>query len=137
MSYSQNLLKLLGIKLANELTKTDLASNERVFRAILIQALEDAMSSSKFKRETYWKHDAHRWFLENSQDFQEICWSADLDPEFIRGEYMRLLKEREIFFSKMQAAWVDYRELYKMYRNAKDKEERRRIKSLIDKIKFN
>ncbi len=137
MSYSQNLLKLLGIKLANELTKTDLASNERVFRAILIQALEDAMSSSKFKRETYWKHDAHRWFLENSQDFQEICWSADLDPEFIRGEYMRLLKERKIFFSKMQAAWVDYRELYKMYRNANDKEERRRIKSLIDKIKFN
>ena len=102
MSYSQNLLKLLGIKLANELTKTDLASNERVFRAILIQALEDAMSSSKFKRETYWKHDAHRWFLENSQDFQEICWSADLDPEFIRGEYMRLLKERKISFENLK-----------------------------------
>ena len=123
--------------MANELTKSDLISEQRVFKAILIQALEDAMSLSVFKRETYWKHDAHRWFLENGKDFQQICWSADIDPEFIRSEYIRLCKERKIIFSKMQAAWIDYRELYKMYRGATNKEERRRIKSLIDNIKFN
>ena len=54
MSYSPNLLRILGIKLANELTKDNLISEQRVFKAILIQALEDAMSNSVFKRETYW-----------------------------------------------------------------------------------
>ena len=136
MSYSPNLLRILGIKLANELTKDNLISEQRVFKAILIQALEDAMSNSVFKRETYWKHDAHRWFLDNGKDFQQICWSADIDPEFIRGEYIRLCKERKIVFSKIQATWIDYRELYKMYRNASSKEERKKIKKLIEKIRF-
>ena len=83
------------------------------------------------------KHIGHRWFLDNGKDFQQICWSADIDPEFIRGEYIRLCKERKIVFSKIQATWIDYRELYKMYRNASSKEERKNIKKLIDKIRFN
>ena len=52
MSYSPNLLKNLGIKLAMEFTKEKRPPEIRLFQAILLQAFEDSLSLSGFKRET-------------------------------------------------------------------------------------
>ena len=131
MTCSPSLLKILGIKLANELIKPKTDPEQRLFQAIIVQALEDALSGSVFKKESYWKHDAHKWFLGNTPDFQDVCWSADLDPEFIRDEYIKLIKDRKIIFNKLQQSWINYRELYKMYRAANSKEERKKIRELI------
>lgn len=117
--------------MASELIQPKTDPEQRLFQAIIVQALEDALSGSVFKKESYWKHDAHKWFLGNTQDFQDVCWSADLDPEFIRREYIKLIKDRKIFFNKLQQSWINYRELYKMYRAAKSKEERKKIRELI------
>ena len=121
----------MGIKLSMELTKPKPVPEHRLFQAILVQALEDALNPSNFKKETYWKDDAHRWFLENSKDFQDVCWSADMDPEMIRGEYLKLVKNKKIIFTKLQQHWLNYRELYRLYREAGSKEERREIKKKI------
>ena len=121
----------MGIKLSMELTKPKPVPEHRLFQAILVQALEDALNPSNFKKETYWKDDAHRWFLENSKDFQDVCWSADMDPEMIRGEYLKLVKNKKIIFTKLQRHWLNYRELYRLYREAGSKEERREIKKRI------
>jgi hypothetical protein len=133
MTCSPGLLKNLGIKLAMELTKAKELSEHRLFQAILVQALEDALNPSNFKKEIYWKEDAHRWFMENSKDFQNVCWSADMDPEMIRGEYLKLIKNKKIIFSEYQQHWLNYRELYRLYREAGSKEERREIKKIIVK----
>ena len=114
-----------------ELTKPKPVPEHRLFQAILVQALEDALNPSSFKKETYWKDDAHRWFLENSKDFQDVCWSADMDPEMIRGEYLKLVKNKKIIFTKLQQHWLNYRKLYRLYREAGSKEERREIKKRI------
>ena len=131
MTCSPNLLKNLGIKLSMELTKPKPLSEHRLFQAIIVQALEDALNPSGFKKETYWKEDAHRWFIENSGDFQNVCWSAEMDPEMIRGEYLKLLRSNKIKFTKLQQHWLNYRELYRLYREAGSKEERREIKKRI------
>ena len=131
MTCSPSLLKLLGIKLANELIKPKADPEQRLFQAIIVQALEDALSISVYKKETYLKHDAHKWFLGNTSDFQDVCWSADLDPEFIRNEYIKLIKHKKVVFNKIQHSWINYRELYRLYRNAGSKEERRKIRELI------
>jgi hypothetical protein len=114
-----------------ELTKPKPVPEHRLFQAILVQALEDALNPSNFKKETYWKDDAHKWFLENSKDFQDVCWSADMDPEMIRGEYLKLVRNKKIIFTKLQRHWLNYRELYRLYREAGSKEERREIKKRI------
>tara|TARA_R100000149_G_scaffold65872_1_gene41841 strand:+ start:196 stop:600 length:405 start_codon:yes stop_codon:yes gene_type:complete len=126
------LLKLLGIKLAMELTKSKVISEQRLFQAIIVQALEDVMNPSSFKKETYWKEDAYKWFYNNSEDFQDVCWGADMDPEMIRDEFLKLVKNNKIYFTKLQTHWLNYRELYKLYREAESKEERREIKKRID-----
>ena len=114
MTCSPSLLKLLGIKLAMELTSHKPQAEQRLFQAIIVQALEDATNPSAFKKETYWKEDAYKWFYNNSKDFQEVCWSADMDPEMVRGEFMKLIKVGKIVFSKIQTHWLNYRELYRL-----------------------
>lgn len=122
----------MGIKLAMELTKTKVMSEQRLFQAIIVQALEDVMNPSSFKKETYWKEDAYKWFYNNSEDFQDVCWGADMDPEMIRDEFFKLVKTKKIYFTKLQNHWLNYRELYRLYREAESKEERREIKKRID-----
>ena len=131
MSCAPSLLKFLGTKLSLEITKPKPYAEQRLFRAIIVQALEDATNPSNFKRETYHKHDSHCWFIDNSNDFQEVCWGADMDPDFVRGEYLRLLDDGKIYFTKMQISWLRYRRLYKEYREAANKEERRKVRDKI------
>ena len=95
MNCAPNLLKFLGIKLSLEIVKPKAFAEQRLFQAILVQALEDAVNTSGFKKETYHKHDSHKWFVSNSVDFQDVCWGADMDPDFVRGEYMKWLMRVE------------------------------------------
>ena len=138
MSYSPNLLKNLGIKLAMMFTREKRPAEIRLFQAILLQAFEDSLSMSGFKRETYWKEDSYKWFLEDSKDFQYICWNADMDPQVVRDEFVKLMKNGKIKFTELQKSWINYREFYKHYRNAKTKEEREEVKRKIysDKVRI-
>ncbi len=138
MSYSPNLLKNLGIKLAMMFTQEKRPAEIRLFQAILLQAFEDSLSTSGFKRETYWKEDSYKWFLEDGKDFQYVCWNADMDPQVVRDEFVKLLKNGKIKFTELQKSWINYREFYKHYRNAKTKEEREEVKRRIysDKIRI-
>ena len=138
MSYSPNLLKNLGIKLAMMFTQQKRPAEIRLFQAILLQAFEDSLSMSGFKRETYWKEDSYKWFLEDGKDFQYVCWNADMDPQVVRDEFVKLMRNGKIKFTELQKSWINYREFYKHYRNAKTKEEREEVKRKIysDKIRI-
>jgi len=131
MTCAPSLLKFLGIKLSLQILQPKAFAEQRLFQAILVQALEDAVNPSGFKKETYFKHDSHKWFVTNSTEFQDICWGADMDPDFVRGEYMKMVDNGKIFFTKLQLSWIKYRELYKRYRECGTKDERRVIKKLI------
>ena len=131
MTCSPGLLKNLGIKLAMELTKYKEVAEQRMFQAILVQAFEDALNQSAFKKETYWKEDSYKWFLEDGKDFQFVCWNADMDPQVVRDEFIKLMRKGKIKFTELQRSWINYREFYKHYRNAKTKEERAEVKKKI------
>ena len=133
MNCAPSLLKSLGIKLSLEIVKPKAYAEQRLFQAILVQALEDAVNPSSFKKETYYKHDSHKWFVSNSEDFQDVCWGADMDPDFVRGEYFKMVEEGRVHFTKLQMSWIRYRDLYRRYRECSTKEERRIIKKLIFK----
>tara|TARA_E500000178_G_C16884327_1_gene690520 strand:+ start:624 stop:1025 length:402 start_codon:yes stop_codon:yes gene_type:complete len=132
------LLKNLGIKLAMMFTQQKRPAEIRLFQAILLQAFEDSLSMSGFKRETYWKEDSYKWFLEDGKDFQYVCWNADMDPQVVRDEFVKLMKNGKIKFTELQKSWINYREFYKHYRNAKTKEEREEVKRKIysDKVRI-
>ena len=93
MTCAPSLLKFLGTKLSLEIVKPKAYAEQRLFQAILVQALEDATNLSNYKKETYNKHESHLWFVNNSNDFKDICWGADIDPDFVRGEYLKLIDD--------------------------------------------
>ncbi len=41
----------------------------------------------------------------------------------VRDEFVKLMKNGKIKFTELQKSWINYREFYKHYRNAKTKEE--------------
>ena len=49
-----------------------------LFQAIILQELEDAISTSGVKKDTYWKEDSHKWFLENSKSFYLLHHGGDI-----------------------------------------------------------
>jgi hypothetical protein len=60
-----------------------------------------------------------------------------MDPQMVREEYIKLMKEGKIIFTKNQRSWINYRNYYKAYRNAKTKEERDLVRKTIfsDKVR--
>jgi hypothetical protein len=57
-------------------------------------------------------------------DFEQVCWLAGFDPDHINYQYKKCLKEKVIYFTSVQLYWIDYKEAYKDYREAEDKEQR-------------
>ena len=136
MSFSPGLLKILGIKISAQLVDSSRPPEQRLFQAIIVQAFEDALNSNPSKSESYYKIDAHNWFVNPTAVFDQICWLAGFDPEMITDRYQKLHDNGQVTFSKRQLAWVKYRNLYKEYRSIKDTEKRREIMGNIKKISF-
>lgn len=130
MSYSPNLLKLLGTDMASQII-SDKSPEQRLFQAIVLQAFEDALSTHGSKQESYLKKDAHDWFLEQTKSFEDVCWYAGFDPDIIHEKYVNLLKENKIIFTELQKSWVKYRNLYRNYRAANNSIERKTIMKRI------
>ena len=134
MNYSLNLLEILGTNLARELTREQRLPEERLFQAIILQAFEDALSNGELKQDAYSKQDSYNWFSTISQDFDTVCWFANFDPQIIRNKFNELVRNKTIHYTKKQLKWLRYRYLYKQYRDATTKLERRKILSEIKSI---
>lgn len=134
MNYSLNLLEILGTNIARELTREQRLPEERLFQAIILQAFEDALSDGEMKSDAYCKQDSYNWFSTISQDFDTVCWFANFDPEIIRNKFNELVRNKTIQYTKKQLKWLRYRYLYKQYRDATTKLERRKILSEIKSI---
>ena len=136
MSFSPSLLKILGTNISHALIDTTRPCEQRLFQAIIVQAFEDALNPSPTKTETYYKIDAHNWFMYADSMFEKICWLAGFDPDIITDRYKRLQDTGQVTFSKTQKTWVEYRKLYKDYRGANCSSERKIIMERIRKLKF-
>lgn len=134
--YSQDLLKLMGIRLASEFINEEIPREERLWKGVIVTALEDCLNTSDGKVEAYRKHEAHLWFLKNDQDFREVCWMANIEPALVRNRYLELHKKQKIFFTPIQKLWISYRENYKVYRECKSKTTRALVKKNIERIKI-
>jgi hypothetical protein len=133
--YSQDLLKVMGTRLATEFLKERTCNEERLWKSVIATAFEDCLNLSGTKNETYRKQDAHKWFIDGDSDFQNVCYMAGLDPLLVRNRYLTLYEEEVIIFTPVQKEWGKYRESYKVYRGDTTKEQRALIRKNIERIK--
>ena len=102
MSYSPHLLKSLGTNITSVLIQENRPCEQRLFQAIIVQAFEDALNPNPSKTETYYKIDAHNWFMYPDSVFVKICWLAGFDPDIITDRYKKLQATGQVTFTKIQ-----------------------------------
>lgn len=69
------------------------ASEQAVWRAVIVQALMDASSNSKKQENLQSKQEALVWLRGNSKDFLEVCQNAGFEPEFVRDMAKKALEK--------------------------------------------
>jgi len=64
----------------------------KLFRAILTQAISDAMYDGLYKYKIIDKREAIAWLTNNSNDFKTICHFADIDSEYASIKFTKAMK---------------------------------------------
>ena len=63
-----------------------------MFRAIITQAIEDAMYNGLYKYKIIDKREAIAWLTGNSNDFRMICHFADINHEYASLKFTKAMK---------------------------------------------
>ena len=100
------------MKIASEMLETEIPPEVRLWRAVITLAVEDVLNESQGRNESVIKAEAHDWFVGDSVDFNNVCFSARLDPEFVRDRYLRALDTGTIKFTKKQHLYIRYTKAY-------------------------
>ena len=64
----------------------------RLFRAIITQAIEDAMYDGLYKYKIIDKREAVAWLTSNSNDFKMICHFADINSDYASMKFAKAMK---------------------------------------------
>ena len=64
----------------------------KLFRAIITQAIEDAMYDGLYKYKIIDKREAVAWLTGNSNDFKMICHFADINHEYASLKFAKAMK---------------------------------------------
>ena len=133
MIYSLDLLKLMGINVSNDLIHENHVNQEqKLWRHVILNAFEDARLNSTDRKSSLNKLDAHDWINE-SKDFDQICWWAGWDPDEVRIRYRKALKNLDIQFNVKHIKWREYYVLYNELKLEADKDKRRELRKVVEK----
>ena len=133
MTYSVDLLKLMGIEFAQTILENkELAPEQKLWRGVLCNAIEDTMQNLPDRKTSIYKMEAHEWILSKDSDFEHVCYWAGFDPDLIKEKYLLAVKRGDIKFTEKQVNWVKYYRYYEAYKKEKNKETRHQYKKLAD-----
>lgn len=135
MSYYQDLLKLMGINFATEMVQQNKPSEVKLWRAVINNALGDISNNLSDRKSSIYKLDAHYWIVNNQEDFKKVCYYADLEPDNVRLQYLRAVKNKKIIFTDKQYKWKKYHENYQLLKEEKNKEERRKLRKIVEYLR--
>src|SRR6056300_1775194 len=135
MSYYQDLLKLMGINFATEMVKQDKTSEVKLWRAVINNALGDVTINLSDRKSSIQNLTVHYWITENSEDFQNVCYYADFEPSDIRLRYLKAVREGKVIFTDRQFKWKKYYDNFQLLKNEKDKEERKRLRKIVEYLR--
>ena len=125
----------MGLNIAEKLIENNQNPDTRIWRAVISLALEDVMITNQNRTESVLKGDAHDWFCSNSEDFNMVCFQAELEPKWVRMRYLDALEKGVIKFTHKQNLNIKYTKQYEKLRTATDKDQRRKINKVIDQLR--
>ena len=135
MNISSKILKIMGLNIAEKLIENNQNPDIRIWRAVISLALEDVMITNQNRTESVLKGDAHDWFCSDSEDFNMVCFQAELEPKWVRMRYLDALEKGIIKFTRKQNLNIKYTREYEKLRAATDKDQRRKHNKIIEQLR--
>jgi hypothetical protein len=89
----------------------------KLFRAIITQAIEDAMYDGLYKYKIIDKREAIAWLTSNSNDFKMICHFADINSEYATMKFAKAMKLDIYTLTDMQHKIIQNRPTRGPYKN--------------------
>jgi hypothetical protein len=135
MNISSKILKIMCLNIAEKLIENNQNPDIRIWRAVISLALEDVMITNQNRTESVLKGDAHDWFCSDSEDFNMVCFQAELEPKWVRMRYLDALEKGVIKFTRKQNLNIKYTREYEKLRAATDKDQRRKHNKIIEQLR--
>lgn len=114
----------MGTSFATMMLSSDVEPEEKLWRGVLLNAIEDTAVVSNERKPSIYKCDAHEWLMSNSKDFVDVCYYAGFEPEVVQERYKLAIMNKLIQFSPKNFAWKKYSEQFTKYRNCKEPESK-------------
>jgi len=114
----------------------ELKPEERLWRSVIVTALEDTQISHSDRKHSIAKIKAHNWILGNFSDFSDICCWAGLDCEVIRSNYRKSIKKGIVTFNKRQILWFRYDRTYQKLKEDLNVNQKKTIRKQVKDMRF-
>ena len=116
----------MGTEFATITLKTEhLYPEQKLWRGVLFNALEDSMLNASDRKSSIYKTEAHNWIVNKENDFEKICYWGGYDPDNVKEKYSEAIKNGDIKFNMKQIAWAKYYKQYLIYKKSKDVESKK------------
>jgi len=125
----------MGTSIATLMLRTDVEPEEKLWRGVLVNAFEDAASTSQERKPSIYKCDAHDWIMSNVTDFVQVCYYAGFEPDVVKERYKMAIMNKLITFSPKNFAWKKYSIQFKKYRNCKDPDSKAYHRKHLEHLK--
>lgn len=124
----------MGIEFAQTILENkELAPEQKLWRGVLCNAIEDTMQNLPDRKTSIYKMEAHEWILKKEEDFQKVCYWAGFEPDLVTERYKQAVQRGDVKFTERQINWVTYYRHYETYKQEKNKEKRQEFKKMADK----
>ena len=131
MVASPYLLKSMGLNFSREILYNNPTPEQQMWRAVIINAIEEAMILPSDRKSSLIKMNSHNWILSKCRDFVNVCDWANVDSTEIYRSYKNACYKRLVVFTKKHVAWKQYDIVYKKMMQEPNSSVRLRIKRKI------
>ena len=132
MYLAPEVLKTVGYRLSRSLVNSfELEPEEKLWRGVLINAIEDTLIKHSDRKNSVQKGAAHNWIISNCDDFKNVCEWGNLDCEDVHSSYTLAIKEKKIQFTVRQVMWNKYDKFSKSIQAIKESRIKRQYKGKI------
>ena len=134
---SNEFLYKMGYRFSRSLLNHDnMLPENYMWRAVIINALEDCMITRSDRKSATLKTVAHNWIVSECNDFDRVCHWAMLDPEDVWVSYKEAVKNKNIRFTTRQILWSKYNTLFKNSLTELDYRKKKIIKKQMKGIRI-
>ena len=121
----------MGTNIAyNLITEDHQNPEQKLWRHVVLNAVEDAQLINSDRKNSINKMKAHHWIMYEN-DFETICWWAGWDPEEVRNQYQKAIKNRQIKFYLKHVLWMKYTNYYNNLKIEKNKDRRKSLRKTV------